>query len=103
MYASIILNKLLSTFDAGYVDLQSPTGAGQSVVVYNYDGYVYPSDEARMLAETGDKSLRLGRIGEALSELLNSQTQQTSLKPAALITPLVAKTVHTIYSARQIL
>lgn len=64
VYASIICNKILSTFDAGYVDLQSPTGAGSSVIVYNYDGYVYPSDEARMLAETGDDSLRMRAIRE---------------------------------------
>lgn len=62
VYASIICNKILSTFDAGYVDLQSPTGAGASVLVYNYDGYVYPSDEARMLAETGETGLRIRRI-----------------------------------------
>lgn len=62
VYASIVFNKILSTFDAGYVDLQSPTGAGTSVLVYNYDGYIYPSDEARMLAETGDVSLRMKPI-----------------------------------------
>jgi His-Xaa-Ser system radical SAM maturase HxsB len=72
VYASILLNKMLSPFDAGYVDLQSPTGAGSSVLVYNYDGYVYPSDEARMLAETGDRSLRMGRIGTRIYELLAS-------------------------------
>ncbi|WP_081821585.1 His-Xaa-Ser system radical SAM maturase HxsB [Achromobacter sp. DH1f] len=76
VYASIILNKILSPFDAGYVDLQSPTGAGQSVLVYNYDGYVYPSDEARMLAENGDVSLRLGKIGNPLAELRQSPVQQ---------------------------
>lgn len=76
VYACIILNKILSSFDGGYVDLQSPTGAGLSALVYNYDGFVYPSDEARMLAETGDTSLRLGRVGEKLSVLRNSQTQQ---------------------------
>jgi His-Xaa-Ser system radical SAM maturase HxsB len=72
VYASVILNKILSTFDGGYVDLQSPTGAGSSVLVYNYDGYVYPSDEARMLAETGDTTLRLGKIGQSVSALLAS-------------------------------
>ncbi|NYT24429.1 His-Xaa-Ser system radical SAM maturase HxsB [Alcaligenaceae bacterium] len=76
VYASVVLNKILSPFDGGYVDLQSPTGAGQSVLVYNYDGYVYPSDEARMLAETGDVSLRLGRIGTPLSALQASPVQQ---------------------------
>jgi His-Xaa-Ser system radical SAM maturase HxsB len=68
--ASIALNKMLSPFDGGYVDLQSPSGAALAVMVYNYDGFVYPSDEARMLAETGDISLRLGRIGSSLAELL---------------------------------
>lgn len=70
--AALILNKILSPFDAGYVDLQSPSGAGLAVLVYNYDGYVYPSDEARMLAASGDFSLRLGRIGEPLDALLRS-------------------------------
>ena len=76
VYASIILNKILSPFDGGYVDLQSPTGAGQSVLVYNYDGFVYPSDEARMLAEAGEISLRLGRIGASLRDLQASSVQQ---------------------------
>lgn len=76
VYASIVLNKILSPFDGGYVDLQSPTGAGQSVLAYNYDGYVYPSDEARMLAESGDVSLRLGRIGTPLDALQSSSVQR---------------------------
>ncbi len=74
--AAIALNKILSPWDGGYVDLQSPTGAGLATLVYNYDGYVYPSDEARMFAETGDKSLRLGKIGQPLHELLQSQLQR---------------------------
>lgn len=84
VYAAIILNKVLSSFDGGYVDLQSPTGAGQSVMVYNYDGYVYPSDEARMLAETGDISLRLGKIGESL-KVLQSSAVQRSLVAASMV------------------
>ena len=80
VYASILLNKMLSTFDGGYVDLQSPTGAGLSVLVYNYDGFVYPSDESRMLLETGDATLRLGSIGTPLRELLGSQVQQNLIQ-----------------------
>lgn len=67
--AAAWLNKILSPFDSGYVDLQTQSGAGTAVMVYNYDGFVYPSDEARMLTETGNSSLRLGRIGEPLREL----------------------------------
>jgi hypothetical protein len=50
-YAAILLRHILTPFGSGYVDLRSPAGAGLSVLVYNYDGYVYPSDEARMVAE----------------------------------------------------
>jgi len=70
--AALLFNKILSPFDAGYVDLQSPSGAGLGAVLYNYDGYVYPGDEARMLAEMGDTSLRLGKVGDKLSVLLES-------------------------------
>lgn len=40
-YASLILQKVLTPYPVGYVDLQSPSGAGFGVVVYNYDGEVY--------------------------------------------------------------
>ena len=48
-YASLILKKMLTNADPGYVDLMSPAGIGISVLVYNYDGDVFASDEARML------------------------------------------------------
>jgi len=72
VYMSVIMNKVLSTFDAGYVDLQSSIGSGTTVLVYNYDGWVYPSDEARMLVETGDVSLRMGRVTDSMQKLLSS-------------------------------
>lgn len=61
-YAKTFLTKILTPFPTGYVDLQSPAGAGIGVAVYNYDGDVYVSDEARMLAEMGDKTFRLGNV-----------------------------------------
>jgi radical SAM protein with 4Fe4S-binding SPASM domain len=62
IYARIILTKILTPLSTSYVDLQSPAGAGISVVVYNYDGDVYASDESRMLAEMGDTRFRLGNV-----------------------------------------
>ncbi|MGZ8934967.1 MAG: His-Xaa-Ser system radical SAM maturase HxsB [Methylobacter sp.] len=62
LYASLILNKIFSPFGTGYVDLQSPSGMAISAIVYNYDGDIYASDEARMLAEMGDKRFRLGSV-----------------------------------------
>ncbi len=61
-YASVILTKMLTPFQPGYVDLSSPAGIGIGALVYNYDGDVYASDESRMLAEMGDKSFRLGNV-----------------------------------------
>lgn len=75
--AAIVLNKLLSSFDAGYMDLQAIPGPGNGVLVLNYDGFVYPSDESRMLAETGDASFRMGRIGDSLESLLASNAQKS--------------------------
>lgn len=77
-YATIILQKILTPFPQGYVDLQSPAGAGIGVVVYNYDGEVYASDESRMLAEMGDTNLRLGNVLEkSYEEIFFGEAIQT--------------------------
>ena len=59
-YATLLLRKMLTPWPVGFVDLQSPTGNGFAVTVYNYDGDVYASDESRMLAEMGNTHFRLG-------------------------------------------
>lgn len=61
-YASMILTKMLSPFEPGYVDQMSPAGIGIAAVIYNYDGSVYASDESRMRAEMGDTTFRLGSV-----------------------------------------
>jgi His-Xaa-Ser system radical SAM maturase HxsB len=75
-YASILLRKILTPFGVGFVDLQSPTGEGFGVVLYNYDGAVYASDEARMLAEMGDESFRLGSVSDTYADLMLGETMQ---------------------------
>lgn len=69
-YATLILRKILTSFDGGFVDLQSPAGCIQSVIVYNYDGYVYCSDESRMLAEEGKYYFQLGEITDKYEDLV---------------------------------
>lgn len=61
-YAALILKKMLTSEDPGYVDLMNPSGAGIAAIVFNYDGAVYASDESRMLAEMDDHSFRLGNL-----------------------------------------
>ena len=72
-YTTTLLTHILTPFPTGYVDLRSPTGAGFGVLVYNYDGYVYPSDESRMLVEMGDLRLRLGRVEDNYDKLFSSE------------------------------
>jgi His-Xaa-Ser system radical SAM maturase HxsB len=61
-YSKILLTKILTPYGTGHVNLQSPDGAGINVLVYNYDGDVYATDESRMLAEMGDHTFRLGNV-----------------------------------------
>lgn len=69
-YATIILRKMLTPYTTGFVDLQSPAGTVNSVLIYNYDGYVYASDESRMLAENGDFTFRLGKISDKYEDIV---------------------------------
>jgi His-Xaa-Ser system radical SAM maturase HxsB len=61
-YLSLYLRRIFSSFDDGFVDLKFPAGSGLSVLVYDVDGTVYPSDEARMMAAVGDDRLKLGNV-----------------------------------------
>lgn len=61
-YATIILRKIFTPFPVGYVDLQSPAGMVNNVIVFNYNGKVYASDEARMLAEMKDETFLVGDL-----------------------------------------
>jgi uncharacterized protein len=74
LYSRLLLQRIVTPYATAYVDLQSPAGIGISVLVYNYDGDVYASDEGRMLAEMGDKTFRLGTVQNTHRELfLNSE------------------------------
>jgi His-Xaa-Ser system radical SAM maturase HxsB len=62
-FATLILTKILTPYSTGFVDLQSPAGTGISGVIYDYNGDVYVSDEARMIARTtGSKRFCLGNV-----------------------------------------
>lgn len=75
-FTALILRKILTPFPIGFVDLQTPAGIINGVIVYNYDGYVYASDESRMLAETGDYTFRLGKISDKYEDLFYGRKAQ---------------------------
>jgi uncharacterized protein len=73
-FSTVVLRKMLTNTDPGYVDLTSPAGIGIGAIVYNYDGSVYASDEGRMLAEMGDETFRLGHLEkDSYEEIMTSE------------------------------
>lgn len=62
--SKILLTKILTPFNVPFVDMQSPAGLINGVIVFNYDGAIYATDESRMLAEQGDFSFKLGHLQE---------------------------------------
>ena len=68
-YTTLFLTRILTPFSTGFVDLQSPSGAGISGVIYNYDGKIYPADEARMLARMGDDYFCMGNVHDKYDKI----------------------------------
>lgn len=72
-YTGIVLKKMFTAFTNGYVDLMSPSGAVNNVIVYDFDGNVYVSDEARMLAQMKDHTFKIGTVNNTWDQLVSSQ------------------------------
>ena len=80
-YSSILLTKMLTVRDPGFVDISNPCGAGISALVFNYDGDVYASDESRMLHEMGDSTFRIGNLHQnTYEEIFTNDALLTALE-----------------------
>jgi len=79
-YTATILQKMLTPYETGFVNLRSPAGIGIAGIIFNYNGEVYPSDEARMKAEMGDKIFCMGN--------LTTESYEQMMLSSALLTPL---------------
>jgi radical SAM protein with 4Fe4S-binding SPASM domain len=53
---------VLRAGEDGHVDLRNPALYGGDNIVIDYDGALYPSDEARMLARIGHVDLAIGNV-----------------------------------------
>lgn len=78
-YAALLLSRILSSYPTGYVNLRSPAGEAFGAIVYNYNGKVYASDEARMLAEMGDETFCLGSVSASYRDLMQSDAARLIL------------------------
>ena len=73
-FAALLLKRMLTPFATGFVDLQSPAGVGIAGAIYDYDGNVYVSDEARMMARFKNYYFRLGNVNEnSYQEMFNGE------------------------------
>ncbi len=73
-FAALLLKRMLTPFATGFVDLQSPAGVGIAGAIYDYDGNVYVSDEARMMARFKNFYFRLGNVNEnTYQEIFNGE------------------------------
>ena len=61
---SIILRKIFSPFNDGFVDMQNPCALGQMCMLVKQNGDVYPSDESRMISEMGNEHWRMGNVND---------------------------------------
>ena len=61
-YFVILLRKIYSAFNDGFVDMQNPCALGQMCMIVDQHGDVYPCDEARMISEMGDKKWKMGNL-----------------------------------------
>lgn len=80
-FAALLLTKMMTSNDPGFVDLMNPSGAGIAAVVFNYDGDVYASDESRMLREMGDTTFKLGNLAtNSYEEIFTNETLLNALE-----------------------
>jgi His-Xaa-Ser system radical SAM maturase HxsB len=63
-YLSICLRRIFHPGTQRHVDLRNPNPLGVDYLVIDFDGRLYPTDEARMLSRSGVIDLSLGQIGE---------------------------------------
>jgi len=61
-YFSIHANRIFDQTYNSHVDFRNPNPVGQDYVVVNYNGEIFPTDEARMLERIGVINLSIGNL-----------------------------------------
>ena len=75
---SIILRKIFSPFNDGFVDMQNPCALGQMCMIVKQNGDVYPSDESRMISEMGNEHWKMGNVNDR-NCLITMQAKRTEI------------------------
>ena len=61
-YLAMLLRTVFTPGEQGYVDFKSPARYGTHYMVVDFDGTLYPTDEARMLSRTRHIDLSVGSL-----------------------------------------
>lgn len=77
-YFTHCLKRVLQSGHDGHVDIRNPNPPATDYIVVDYDGTLYPTDEARMLARIGYADLSLGSVQEGLDAARVSQMRDAS-------------------------
>eukprot|EP00919_Chromeraceae_sp_WS-2016_P003006 GHVR01007360.1.p1 GENE.GHVR01007360.1~~GHVR01007360.1.p1 ORF type:complete len:172 (-),score=3.67 GHVR01007360.1:378-893(-) len=78
-YLTHIIKRMLRPGEDGHFDLRSGSWLGYDHQVIDYDGTVYPSDEARMMARTGQVDLSIGDVVKGVDAVKRSSMQSSAL------------------------
>lgn len=75
-YFTHLLRRILRLGANGHVDIRNPNPVGTNYVVIDYDGTIFPTDEARMMARIGQINLSIGNVrdGEDRSKIAELNT-----------------------------
>ena len=77
-YLTLCLKRIFRLGVDGHVDLRNPNPVGVDYIVIDYDGAIYPTDEARMLTRSGVVDLRIGSLLDGydsdIRQMLNSHS-----------------------------
>ena len=67
-YMAMIVRNIFAKEVSGFVDYRSPAGYLGDFCVIDFDGTIYPSDEARMLSRIRHMDLSMGNLSEGIDE-----------------------------------
>jgi len=67
-YTSLVIRKIFSKEPNGFVDFRSPSRFLNDTCVIDFDGEIYPSDEARMLSRIRHIDLSVGNLESGINE-----------------------------------
>lgn len=78
-YFSQCLRRVLRLDADNHVDLRNPNFLASDYIVVDYDGRLFPTDEARMLSRIGRIDLSVGHVRDGVDQTIVSQINAVSL------------------------